>query len=48
MKPRLKLICGIWYCGTDDVETSPGLGYTAEDAYRDWLLSFCLSIEVRP
>jgi hypothetical protein len=42
MKPRLRLIKGLWHCGFADrlgwwqIGPSIGLGYTPSQAYIDW------------
>ncbi len=37
MKPRLWLYKGIWHCQSMRLECLRiGLGYTREEAYRDW------------
>ena len=38
MKPHLKLIDGIWFCGAHPGFSQIGLGYTPMQAYDDWLL----------
>ena len=36
MKPRLRRISGVWYCWIE--WTMMGMGFSAKDAYDDWLL----------
>ncbi len=37
MKPRIRKICGIWYCGfACDDRKYDGIGYTPKHAYQDW------------
>jgi len=37
MKPRLWFYKGLWHCSSQRLECMRiGLGYTPEQAYRDW------------
>lgn len=43
MKPHLRLIRGLWHCGRRGkaggyMGRAIGVGYTPEDAFRDWEL----------